>query len=46
MFNKTALYHAIEIENIEIIKLLLMNDNIDINIINIFNTNFFFIAFK
>ena len=46
MFNKTALYHAIEKGNIEIVKLLLTNDNSDINIINIFNTNFFFIAFK
>ena len=29
---KTALYLAIEKENIDIIKLLLLNDNIDVNI--------------
>ena len=32
---KTALYLAVEKENIEIIKLLLKNDKLDINIINI-----------
>ena len=31
-FYKTALYLAIEKENIEIIKLLLTRDNIDVNI--------------
>ena len=31
-----ALYLAVENENLEIIKLLLTNDKIDINIINIF----------
>ena len=35
--HKTALYVAIEKENIEIIKLLLTNENIDINILNVFN---------
>ena len=35
--HKTALYTAVEKENIEIIKLLLTNENIDINILNIFN---------
>lgn len=34
--NKTALFLAIEKENIEIIKLLMSNENIDINIINVF----------
>ena len=34
---KTALYLAIEKENIEIIKLLLSKNNLDINHINIFN---------
>ena len=34
--NKTALFLAIEKENIEIVKLLLSNKNIDVNIINIF----------
>ena len=33
-FNKTALFQAVEKENIEIIKLLLTNDNIDVNIHN------------
>ena len=33
---KTALYLAVEKENIEIIKLLLTNDKLDINLINIF----------
>ena len=33
--NKTALYHAVEKENIEIIQLLLSNDKIDVNILNI-----------
>ena len=32
---KTALYLAVEKENIEIIKLLLSNDKLDINILNI-----------
>ena len=34
-FHETALFQAIEKENIEIIKLLLTNENIDVNIINI-----------
>ena len=32
LINKTAFYIAVEKENIEIIKLLLTNENIDINI--------------
>ena len=32
---KTALYLAVEKENSEIIKLLLSNDKIDVNILNI-----------
>ena len=44
IFYKTALYLAVEKENIEIIKLLLNNDKLDINIINILNI--FFIKFK
>ena len=36
LFDKTALYLAIEKENIEIVKLLLSNEKVDINIINIF----------
>ena len=36
LFDKTALYLAIEKENIEIVKLLLSNEKIDVNIINIF----------
>lgn len=34
-FYKTALFEAIEKENVEIVKLLMQNDNIDVNIINI-----------
>ena len=30
-FHKTALYHAVEIENIEIVKLLLNCENINVN---------------
>ena len=41
---KTALYLAVEKENIEIVKLLLMNDKLDMNIINILNI--FFIKFE
>ena len=36
-FNKTALYLAVEKENIEIVKLLLTNDKLDPNILNIKN---------
>ena len=42
--NKTALYHAVEEENIEIIQLLLSNDKIDVNILNILPA--IFIRFK
>ena len=41
--NKTALYHAVEKENIEIIQLLLSNDKIDVNILNIFIKNIYII---
>ena len=44
-FYKTALYLAIEKENIEIVKLLLTNNKLDINQRNILNI-FFFIKFK
>ena len=37
---KTALCIAIEKENIDIIKLLLNNDKLDINQLNIFNINY------
>ena len=37
IFHKTALYLAVEKENIEIIKLLLTNDQLDINLLNILN---------
>ena len=40
IFYKTALYLAVEKENIEIVKLLLTNDKLDINIINILNIFF------
>ena len=39
-FYKTALYMAVEKENIEIVNLLLNNNKIDVNIINIY---FYFI---
>ena len=35
--HQTPLYAAVEKENIEIIKLLLTNENIDANILNIFH---------
>ena len=35
--NKTALYFAVEKNNIEIVKLLLTNANIDVNIPCVFN---------
>lgn len=35
-FHKTALYLAVEKGYVEIVKFLLMNDNINVNIINIF----------
>ena len=41
---KTALYSAVEKENIEIIKLLLSNDQIDVNYLCILILNF--IKFK
>ena len=40
-FNKTALYLAVEKENIEIVKLLLTNDKLDINLGFILNYNIF-----
>ena len=43
-FHKSALYLAVEKENIEIVKLLLTNDKLDINILNILNI--YFITFK
>lgn len=35
-FNKTALFLAVERENIEIIKLFIANDKLDVNILNVF----------
>lgn len=40
--NKTALYFAIDEGNIEIIKLLLSNKKVDVNIINISQIILFF----
>ena len=40
LFYKTALYLAVEKGNIEIIKLLLSNDKLDINILNILIISF------
>ena len=45
MFYKTAFCLAVEKENIEIIKLLLTNESLDINLHNIL-MNIFFIEFK
>ena len=36
MIHKTILYIAIEKENVEIVKILLLNDEIDVNFLNIF----------
>ena len=41
IFYKTALFLAVEKESIEIVKLLLTNDKLDINIINILNIFFY-----
>ena len=41
-FNRTALFTAVEKKNIKIIELLLMNPNIDVNIINILISLFFY----
>ena len=43
---KTALYAAIEKENIEIVKLLLTNEKLDINILNIFKYIFLKFYYK
>lgn len=40
-FYQTALMCAVDIGNVEIIKLLLENNKIDVNIINIFKWHFF-----
>ena len=44
-FYKTPLYWAVEKSNIDIIKLLLAKDNLNINILNI-HANVFFTKFK
>lgn len=41
IIHKTALHHAIEKENVEIVKILLDVNNIDINIVAIINLFFF-----
>ena len=38
LFYKTVLFTAVEKGNVEIIKLLLANDKIDVNILNIINS--------
>lgn len=40
LFNVTALYEAVIKENVEIVKLLLSNDKINVNAISILNTFF------
>lgn len=42
LFNRTALFTAVEMKNIKIIELLLMNPNIDVNIINVLLFLFFY----
>ena len=42
IFYETALYLAVDNENIEIIKLLLNNDKLDPNALSVFNFNFFY----
>lgn len=44
--HKTALYIAIENENIEIIKSLLANDKINVNIPYLINTKIFLLDYK
>lgn len=44
--NKTALFVAVENGNIDIVKLLLSNNNIDVNIINTIINLFFKCYFK
>ena len=41
IFYITALFFAIEKNNVEIVKLLLSNNKIDVNVINILNIQFF-----
>lgn len=38
--NSTALFLAVENGNVDIVKLLLTNDKIDVNIMNIFNITY------
>ena len=40
-FYKTALYKAVEKENIEIIKLLLTSENLNVNALSILSTCFY-----
>lgn len=35
-FHQTALYEAVNKENIEIVKLILMNKKIDVNLLNVY----------
>ena len=41
LFYNSSLYYAIENENVEIVKLLLSHDEIDVNNFNIFNDGFY-----
>ena len=45
LFNKTAFYLAVEKDNLEIIKLFLNNDKLDINIPYILSSMILFIKF-
>lgn len=54
LFYKTALFAAVEKENVEIVRILLTNDKIDVDVLNVLNTYIFnsilnlciFITFK
>lgn len=41
IFNTTALYVAVENENVEVVKMLLANDKIDVSYEKILNKNIF-----
>lgn len=46
LFDSTPLYHAIKTDNIEMVKILLSNQKIDINAVNISNVYLNMISFQ
>mgnify|MGYP001026861130 CR=1 FL=1 len=46
VFQMTSLHTAVEKENIEIVRLLLSNEKINVNLQNIFESIFLFIKFQ